>query len=73
MRVQLTLWRDFLATAGDVQADILLTIVFIFAVGVSWLAARVGLVRFFGWRRSGPAWLARSVVEHDVAWMERQG
>jgi hypothetical protein len=73
LRVQGRLWREFLEHAGDVQADILLTLVFIVAVGTSWLAARIGGVRFFGWRRGDPAWLSRPPADHGLTWMERQG
>ncbi len=72
LRIQGGLWRDFLVRAGDVQADILLTVAFVVA-GASWLAARVAIVRFYPWRRGEPAWLARPAAEHDLAWMERQG
>lgn len=73
VRVQGALWREFLVRAGEVQADILLTIVFVVAVGTSWLVARVARVRFFGWRRGAPAWIARPAEERGLSWMERQG
>lgn len=73
VRVQGGLWREFLLRAGDVQADILLTVVFVVAVGASRAAALAGGVRFFRWRRGEPRWLPRDAVEHDLAWAERQG